>query len=199
MRTPWPRAATPEGALPDHLDALYAEYEVCEGLDARSLELRESELVANRLEHRDALEACRQHELLREPGAPGPEYIAASRLVSWREEIGEGEARWRALLAERPRELSELILALHDEREEFLEAYRCALLKAISAYHKLELGAAGRPRLASFIDRMFTLIDHEPYGEHHGVAIGDGGRPALPEPAGGSPPSRTPQTQGGTS
>jgi hypothetical protein len=88
MRTPWPRPATPEGALPDHLDALYAEYEVYEGLEARSLELRESELVANRLEHRDALEACRQHELLHKPGAPGPEEIAASRLVSWREERG---------------------------------------------------------------------------------------------------------------
>jgi hypothetical protein len=199
VRTPSPRSATPEGALPDQLDALYAEYEVCEGLEARSLELRESELVANRLEHRDALEACRQHELLRQPGAPGAEDIAASRLVSWREEIGEVEARWRALLAERPREVSELILALHDEREELLEAYRCALLKAISAHHKLELGAVRMPPLASFIDRIFTLIDHEPYGEKNGVATGNGGRPLLPAPPDGSPPGHTRPTQGGTS
>jgi hypothetical protein len=199
MRTPWPRPGAPQGALPDQLDALYAEYEVCEGLEARTLELRESELVANRLEHRDALEACRQHELLREPGSPGPEEIAASRLVSWREEIGEAEARWRALLAERPREVSELILALHDEREELLEAYRCALLKAISAQHKLELGVVRTPRLASFTRRIFTLIDHGPYGERDGVATGDGGPPALPEPPEGSPPGHTRQTQGGTS
>jgi hypothetical protein len=199
MRTPWPKSATPEGPLPDQLDALYAEYEVCEGLEARSLELRACELVANRLEHRDALEACRQHELLREPGAPGAEDIAASRLVSWREEIGEVEARWCALLAERPREVSELILALHDEREELLEAYRCALLKAISAHHKLELGAVRTPRLASFTRRIFTLIDHEPYGERHGVAIRDGDCPALPKPPDGSAPGHTLQTQGGTS
>jgi hypothetical protein len=200
---PGPGSATQEGALPDHLDALYAEYEVCEGLGARSLELRESELVANRLEHRDALEACRQHELLREHGSPEAEEIAASRLLSWREEVGEGEKRWRALLAERPRELSELVLALHDEREELLEAYRCALLKAISAHHKLELGDLRAPRLASFVDRIFTLVDQEPYGERNGVArgpaIGDGGRSALPEPADACLPGHTPQAQGGAS